>query len=123
MTLPSLVNVAQRFLGAAASSSGGTNAEWYIKIVQPILKLLDDLLVPLLIVLGSAGMIYAIVLGVNFAKAETSDKREEAKKRMINFIIGFVVTIVLLIVLKLIVNNVTSIKGAIDNVTSSAAAT
>ena len=115
--LTKLLGAAKRFLG---EESGAQSKEWYKKIVQPILDVANELLVPLLIVLGTAGTIYAIVLGVNFAKAETTDKREEAKKRMINFIIGFVVTIVLLILLKLFVKAVKdgSISQAIDDVVS-----
>ena len=62
------------------------------------------------------------LFGVNFARAESSDKREEAKKRIINFVIGFVVTIVLLILLLLFVKFAPSIwgeaKGYVDGITS-----
>ena len=63
------------------------------------------MLVPILILVGTAGSIYAIILGVNFSKAESADKREEAKKRFINAIIGVVVTIILLILVKLFTAN------------------
>ena len=61
----------------------------------------------------SAGTIYAVVLGVNFARAETSDKREEAKKRLINAIIGIVIIFVLLLLLQILVANMDSILNAV----------
>ena len=79
--------------------------KWVANVLAPILKVLDSLLLPVIIVLGTAGMIYGIVLGVQFAKAETADKREEAKKRMINAIIGIVIMLILLILMKVFTAN------------------
>ena len=44
-------------------------------------------------VIGAAGIIYAIVLGVNYIKAETPDKRKEAQSRLINAIVGVIIII------------------------------
>lgn len=82
---------------------------WYVKIVAPIANALNIALGPILILLGSAGAIYAIVLGVNLSRAESSDKREEAKKRLINFVIGIVAAVLLLVLLKLVVDNIDTI--------------
>lgn len=86
----------------------------YDKVFAPIIKILDAMLWPILILVGTAGSIYAIILGVNFSKAESADKREEAKKRMINAIIGLVVTMVLLILLKLFTANAKTIADWIN---------
>ena len=83
----------------------GTTPKWVIQILVPIIDVLDSLLLPIIIILGTAGMIYGIVLGVQFAKAETADKREEAKKRMINAIIGIVIMLILLILAKVFTSN------------------
>ena len=102
-----LLQVAQRVMGLISGVSmlgedGITNVDdFYKSVFQPVVDILDAMLVPILILIGTAGSIYAIILGVNFSKAESSDKREEAKKRMINAILGLVVTILLLILLKL----------------------
>lgn len=85
------------------------------KIVKPIDELFDVIIVPLLSLIGGAGTIYAIVLGVQYSKAESSDKREEAKKRLVNTIIGFVVVFVLLVILRVFTNNITSIKDWITD--------
>lgn len=60
------------------------------------------ILIPLLIMVASAGTIYAVVLGVNMARADSGEKREEAKKRLINFIIGLVIIIVLIVALRVV---------------------
>ena len=72
-------------------------ATWYTNIVQPIANALNIALGPILILLGSAGAIYAIVLGVNLSRAESADKREEAKKRLITTVIAVAVTILLVV--------------------------
>lgn len=46
-----------------------------------------------------AGVVYSVVLGVNYAKAEDTEKREDAKKRLMGAIVGFGITIVLVTVL------------------------
>ena len=56
---------------------------------------------PILIVVAAAGTIYAVVLGVNMARADSTEKREEAKKRVINVLIGMAIIIGLLLLFKL----------------------
>ena len=93
----------------------GTNT-WITNVLGPILDVLQAALLPLLIIIGTAGSIYAIILGVNFARAESADKREEAKKRMINAIVGIVVMIALLVILQLFVVNAGGIVQMIQNI-------
>lgn len=57
-------------------------------------------IMPILIAVVLAfGLIYSIVLGVQFAKAEDTDQRDKAKQRLINVIIGVVVAAVLMAVI------------------------
>ncbi len=66
------------------------------EIVQPILDLID-VTVPILIMLvGSIGMIWCIVLGVKYAQAAEPQEHEKAKNALKNAIIGFVLIFVLL---------------------------
>lgn len=95
--------------GETEAAKPYTEQSWYTNIVWPIANALNIALGPILILLGSAGAIYAIVLGVNLSRAESADKREEAKKRLINFVIGIVAAIILLVLLKLVVDNIDSI--------------
>ncbi len=116
-----LLQIAQRVMGLVSGVSmlGDDTInnvdDFYKGVFQPVVDILDAMLVPILILIGTAGSIYAIILGVNFSKAESSDKREEAKKRMINAVIGLVVTILLLILLKLFTANADQIAQWIDS--------
>lgn len=107
-----------QFLGEGSTDPTNETSQAQ-RIVKPIDELLDVIIVPLLILIGSAGLIYSIVLGVNYSKAENADKREEAKKRLVNTIIGFVVLLVLLVLLRVFTNNAEEISdwihGVVDN--------
>lgn len=82
--------------------------------LQPIINVLNEVLWPILILVGTAGMIYAVVLGVQLAKAETSDAREEAKKRIINAIIALVCIIALILLLQIFITYAPEWIGATD---------
>ncbi len=78
------------FLGADIESGATSVAKTVVSTVKSIL-------VPVLSILGAAGIIWAIVLGVNMARADSAEKREEAKKRLISLIVGIVIMVVLII--------------------------
>ena len=92
-----------------------TAQPWYDSMMS-ITGIIDQILNPVLIILGTAGSIFVIVLGINFSKAESADKREEAKKRMINAIIGIVVTLLFLILVKLFTANAGEIVKFVNGV-------
>ena len=54
-------------------------------------------LVPILAIVAAAGVIWAIVLGIQMARADSTEKREEAKKRLIGLIVGIVILVVLIL--------------------------
>lgn len=87
--------------------------------LAPIIDFIESALLPIMIVLIAVAAIYAIILGVNMAKAESAEKREEAKKRIINFIIGAVVIIVVLIIVYVLAANINSILNIPQNVVGS----
>lgn len=74
--------------------------------VDDLCNALDNILTPILILVATAGLIYAVVLGVNLARADSSDKQQEAKKRLVYAIVGLVVIVVLIILLKLFIANI-----------------
>ena len=84
---------------AEAATGGSTGWSWVYDVTSAI----ESVLWPILIIVGAAGMIYAVVLGVNIARADSTDKREEAKKRLINTIIGLAVIIALILFFKLLI--------------------
>ena len=74
---------------------------WYF--VKTICDAMQTILWPILIVVATAGSIYAIYLGINMAKAEDSGKRDEARKRLINAVIAMGVTVVLILLINLVI--------------------
>ena len=73
----------------------------YDKVVNPIISLLNNLLGPLLGLVGAVGTLYCVLLGVKFAKAEEPQEREKAKSHLKNAIIGFVLIFVLIVALNI----------------------
>lgn len=65
--------------------------------VGELFKYLYPVLYAILAVVGAAGVIYSVVLGVQLAKAEDQGKRDEAKKRLVTTIIAVAVTLVLIL--------------------------
>lgn len=74
--------------------------------VNEITKAISIILWPILIVVGSAGSIYAVVLGVNMARADSTEKREEAKKRLINVIVGVAIVVGLILFFQLLIHTI-----------------
>jgi cytochrome c biogenesis protein CcdA len=66
-------------------------AEKLKKIGEQINGILDTYVTPILIALGGAAAIYIVVLGVQYAKSESDDKKTEVKKRLINMVVGLLV--------------------------------
>ena len=54
------------------------------------------------ILVGACGAVYAIYIGVKMARADSSEQREEAKKRLINIIVSIVVTVALILFFNLV---------------------
>ncbi len=68
--------------------------KWVVDLVNAVFNIIN----PILILVAVAGIIYAIVVGVKFARAEDKGARDEAKQKLITVIIGIVVTAVLIAV-------------------------
>lgn len=65
--------------------------------VETVYSTIMTVLVPILAIVAAAGIVWAIVLGVQMARAESTDKREEAKKRLIGLVVGIVILVVLIL--------------------------
>ena len=87
------------FISSMLGYDWNTNfpAESDLHWVAQVYEYLGPILYAIMAVVGAAGVIYSIVLGVNLAKAEDQSKRDEAKKRLITTIIAVAVTVVLII--------------------------
>lgn len=83
-------------LSMLLTESGGTKEHITdIRWLDVVLNALTNFINPILIVVAVAGMVYAIVVGVRFAKADDKNAREEAKQKLIYVIVGIVATIIL----------------------------
>lgn len=96
-----LTKMATYLLGSRSMLGVDLPEEW--GWVKTIVEAINTLLYPLLVVVGAAGMIYAVVIGVQMARADSTEKREEAKKRLINVIVGLAITIALILFFKLFI--------------------
>lgn len=99
----SLVNIVN-FLAAESGSTGGDTVinEAYKSFLN-VVNLIFPIVLGVLLVFG---MIYSIILGVNYARAEDTEKREEAKKRLVGAIVGIVIGGVLVAIIWAILANV-----------------
>lgn len=69
--------------------------------LQDVYKTLPPILYTILAVVGGAGSVYAIVLGVNLAKSENDEKRKTAVARLRNTLIGVGILLVLVLFINL----------------------
>lgn len=65
--------------------------------IETIYNSIMTILVPILAIVAAAGIIWAIVLGIQMARADSTEKREEAKKRLIGLVVGIAILVVLII--------------------------
>ena len=62
-------------------------------VATGISGLVKSIVGPVLTVIGVVAVIYAIYLGVMYAKAESADKRKEVQGRLIGAVIGAVIIV------------------------------
>lgn len=85
----SLFLLAYKFLG---------NYAW----LNQVYDVLPPILYAILGCVGGAGTVYAIILGVNLAKADSDDTRKNAANRLKNTIIGVAILLVLVLIINLL---------------------
>lgn len=78
----------KRFL--LSSGTDGTLA----KVAETFKNTMEKLVGPVLIVIGACAALYAIYLGVMYAKAEDANKRKEVQGRLIGAAIGVIIIVV-----------------------------
>jgi len=87
-----LANVAMMLAGETDAYKG-TIPNWLKTLITAVKNVIN----PILIVIAVAGILYAIVVGVKFVKADSKEEREEAKQKLIYVVVGIVVTFVLIV--------------------------
>ena len=96
-------------------STGNLEGSDYDYLV-PIVEFLDGLVVPLTIILLAGAAILAICIGVAIAKADSSDKSSEMKKRLWGLMIAVVVIVALCWLLGYVLSNYPTIIGTLKSV-------
>lgn len=89
--LNSMMNVAADW--NTVISKLGSEWDW----LTGLMTTLSTVLWVLLALVGAAGGIYAIYVGIKMARADSAEQREENKKRLINIVVSIVVVIVLIL--------------------------
>lgn len=90
-------------LGATTWKEIAESQSWAEGWVGKLLDTLSSVMWVALALVGTAGAIYAIYVGVKMARADSAEGREENKKRLINIIVSIVVVVVLIITFNLFV--------------------
>ena len=85
-----------------------------LTFLNPLINFLNDWYISIIIVLIAAGIIYAIVLGINLAKSDNSEKREILKKRIINASLSIVIIIALTLALQFVLKNLNTWVNGTD---------
>ncbi len=100
-----------------------SGATWAGEWVGKLLNTLSQVMWVALALVGAAGAVYAIYVGVKMARSESAEQREENKKRFINIIVSIIVVIVLILIFNVVVPMILSatVKKAEDGETSTTA--
>lgn len=95
----------QNFLSQLGLSIGGKTYEFLggYSWLNGVYDTLPAILWTILAAVGGAGVVYAIILGINLAKSESDDKRKAASNRLKNTIIGISVLLVLVLVINVLI--------------------
>lgn len=83
------------------SADAVAGAENVTKILNTFNSVLQNILSPIIGVMIAIGAVFAIFLGAKLAKANNSEEREEAKKRVIYTVIGIAIGVALIILFNL----------------------
>ena len=74
-------------------NQAGTEWGW----ASTLISTLSTVLWVALALVGAAGAVYALYVGIKMARADSAEQRDENKKRLINIIVSIVVVIVLIL--------------------------
>ena len=71
------------------------------EMVSPVMEFIQVFIPVILTLVATVGFIWCIALGVKFAKSSDPQEHQQAKKALINAIIGFVLIFMLMLVLNI----------------------
>ncbi|MBE5758051.1 MAG: hypothetical protein E7345_03885 [Clostridiales bacterium] len=73
--------------------NGSTEITSLQDLANAFRKIMNKIIGPVLTVIGVAAVIYAIMLGIQYAKAEDADGRKKVQGRLIGAVVGAVIII------------------------------
>ena len=74
-------------------------------VTSPLFKFIDLVGPYAIAVVLTLSLIYSIILGTRYSKAESTDDRKKAQKQLVSFVIGALVVLLLLVILYAIRGN------------------
>ncbi len=101
--------------GSVIDQLQGTGFESWL---PTLLSTLSTVLWVLLALVGAAGGIYALYIGIKMARAESAEQRDENKKRLINIVVSIVVVIVLILFFNLFLPEILNAFGVFKDHTT-----
>ncbi len=103
-------NLFKKLKEEAATADAPYQWEW----VESLMGTLSTVMWVLLALVGAAGGIYALYVGIKMARADSAEQRDENKKRLINIIVSIVVVIVLILFFNLFLPMILDAFGVFD---------
>jgi len=91
-----------RLITPSFASSVDVNLDWIDEFESDLIEYLPYIMT----ILGAGAVLYSIYLGVNMARADSSEKAQEAKKRIVNFFIGIAIMIGLILLMLYLIHNI-----------------
>ena len=73
----------------------------FAELAAPIVSLLNEMMGPLLLIVGALGSLYCVILGVRYAKVDEPQEREKVKQSLKGAVIGFLLIFVLILALNI----------------------
>ena len=85
---------------AAGETTGGLGTEVIDKTGKTIVATIQTITTVILSIAAALAVIYAIYLAIIFFRADSAEKREEAKKRLIFALVGIVVCVAIILIVQ-----------------------
>ena len=103
-----LFKVCNALMGMGFNMLGeGQSAETIISSVGDKVKTIAATIINYIFAFaGLAAVVYAVYLAIVFFRADTAEKREEAKKRLIYAVLGVVVCIAVILIINFAISNI-----------------
>lgn len=90
--------------GSGISNAANTLKETFTAVMKIVMPIVFSVVLAM-------GVFFSIKLGIGYAKTETTEKREEAKKRLVGAVVGFGIGVVAAAIFWILFTNDSVITG------------